>query len=162
VSKSLVLHWIAGIIGASLLSFLPQPNLPGSLIGLYLVVCIYSITTVVQQWAMANVSGHTKRACMAAAMSACHGIGNIIGPQTFQERDKHSNYLPAKITVLASQVTCALFFVTLWRYYVWENRRRDRITKVEALEDDTGVELTTQESWAGLTDKQNLRYRYIY
>ena len=99
---------------------------------------------------------------MAAAMSACHGIGNIIGPQTFQERDKHRGYLPAKITVLTSQVICALFFVTLWQYYIWENRRRDKHCKLEALEDDTGVELTTKESWAGLTDKQNMRYRYIY
>lgn len=111
---------------------------------------------------MANVSGHTKRAFMAAAMSACHGIGNIIGPQTFQDRDRHNGYLPAKITILTSQVICALFFVTLWQYYLWENRRRDRYCKLEALEDDTGVELTTKESWAGLTDKQNMRYRYIY
>jgi hypothetical protein len=116
----------------------------------------------VQQWAMANVSGHTKRAFMAAAMSACHGIGNIIGPQTFQDKDRKNNYLPAKITVLASQVTCALFFVALWQYYLWENKRRDKKHKVEALEDDTGVELTTEESWAGLTDKQNKIFRYIY
>lgn len=70
---------IPGIIGSSLLSFLKQPNLGGSLAGMYLVVCIWSITTVVQSWAMANVSGHTKRSVMAAAMAACYGVGTIIG-----------------------------------------------------------------------------------
>jgi hypothetical protein len=154
---------VAGILGASLLSFLPQPNLGGSLAGIYLIVAIYSITTVVQQWAMSNVSGHTKRAFMAAAMSACHGIGNIIGPQTFQDKDKDRGYLPAKVTVLVSQAMCAVVFVTLWQYYLWENRIRDRLFKhEEALEDDTGVELTTTESWAGLTDKENKRFRYIF
>src|ERR1700761_5321613 len=57
---------VPGIIGASLLSFLHQPNIAGTLVGLYMVTAIYSITTVVQQWAMSNVSGNTKRALTAA------------------------------------------------------------------------------------------------
>jgi hypothetical protein len=111
---------------------------------------------------MANVSGHTKRAFMAAAMSACHGIGNIIGPQTFQDRDKANNYLPAKITVMVSQIMCAVLFVILWQYYLWENAMRDKKHKIEVIEDEMGVELTTTDSWAGLTDKQNKKFRYIY
>jgi hypothetical protein len=154
---------LPGIIGASLLAFTSPHNMAPQLIGLYMVVAIYSITTVVQQWAMANVSGHTKRSAMAATMSACYGIGNIIAPQTFQDKDKHNGYIPAKITVLATQATCTLLFLMLRTYYVWENARRDRLYKAEeALEDDTGVKLTTEESWAGLTDRQNKRFRYIY
>ncbi|KAF2673864.1 MFS general substrate transporter [Microthyrium microscopicum] len=154
---------VPGIIGASILSFLPQPNKIGSLIGIYMVPAIYTITTVVQQWSMSNVSGHTKRAFMAGMMAACHGIGNIIGPQTFQAKDKAKGYLPAKITVLATQAMCAVLFVILWQYYLWENRIRDRKERQVALEDDTGgVALTTEQSWAGLTDKKNPRFRYIY
>jgi len=152
-----------GILGASLLSFLHQPNLPGSLIGLYLITCIYTITTVVQQWAMSNVSGHTKRSFMAAAMAGCHGLGGIIAPQTFQAKDEPGGYMPAKITILVTQATCAVLFLTLWQYYIWENKRRDRWHKESRLEDDVdGVELTTNESWAGLTDRQNKRFRYVY
>jgi predicted MFS family arabinose efflux permease len=66
---------IPGIIGSSMLSFLPQPNLAGTLVGIYLVPAIFTLTGVLQLWAMANVSGHTKRSVMAAAMTACHGIG---------------------------------------------------------------------------------------
>ena len=54
-------------------------------------------------------------------------------------------------------------FVTLFLYYRMENARRDRIEKQEALEDDTGVaRVTTDEAWAGLTDRQNKRFRYVY
>jgi hypothetical protein len=130
---------------------------------MYMVTCIYSITTVLQQWSMANVSGHTKRSVMAALMTGCFGVGGIIGPQTFQDRDKDSNYLPAKITIMVTQASCAVLFISLWQYYVWENRRRDRVYKSEkTLEDDTGAKLTMQESWGGLTDRQNKRFRYVY
>jgi predicted MFS family arabinose efflux permease len=154
---------IPGITGSALLAFTPKHVFATQLLGLYLVVAIYSITTVIQQWAMANVSGHTKRSVMAAAMSACYGIGAIIAPQTFQDKDKESGYFPAKITVMATQATCTILFIMLRMYYVWENRRRDRLfRKQEVLEDDNGAQLTTAESWAGLTDRQNKRFRYIY
>jgi nitrate/nitrite transporter NarK len=132
--------------------------------GIYLVSAIYSITTVTQQWAMSNVSGHTKRACMAAAMSACYGIGGIIAPQTFQAKDEPGGYMPAKITILVTQATCCALFITLWQYYKWENKRRDKIHKADTLEDDVSghADVTTEESWSGLTDKQNKRFRYVY
>jgi hypothetical protein len=128
-----------------------------------MVTCIYSITTVLQQWSMANVSGHTKRSIMAALMTGCFGVGGIIGPQTFQDKDKASGYLPAKITIMVTQASCAVVFITLWQYYMWENRRRDRLLKNEkTLEDDTTAKPTTQEVWGGLTDRQNKRFRYVY
>jgi hypothetical protein len=64
----------AGITGAAVLSFSPKESFVGTLMGIYLIPAIYSITTVVQIWAMANVSGHTKRAFMAGMMAACHGM----------------------------------------------------------------------------------------
>lgn len=39
---------IPGIIGASLLSFLHQPNMAGSLTGLYMINCINSVATITQ------------------------------------------------------------------------------------------------------------------
>lgn len=57
-----------------------------------------------------------------------------------------------------------MFFIALWQYYLRENKRRDMGHKEETLEDDTGGmhHLTTEDSWAGLTDKQNKRFRYVY
>jgi hypothetical protein len=154
---------VPGIVGASMLSFLHQPNIGGTLAGLYMVTAIYSITTVVQQWAMSNVSGNTKRALTAALMSACYGMGAIIAPQTFQARDEKGGYIPAKITILVTQSICAVIFVTLFMYYKMENARRDRIDKQVLLEDDVdGARVTTEEAWSGMTDRQNKRFRYVY
>jgi hypothetical protein len=154
---------VPGIVGASLLSFLHQPNIGGTLAGLYMVTAIYSITTVVQQWAMSNVSGNTKRALTAALMAGCYGLGSIIAPQTFQARDEKGGYIPAKITILVTQSICALIFVTLFLYYKMENARRDRIKSQETLEDDTvGAKVTSDEAWSGMTDRQNQRFRYVY
>jgi len=154
---------IPGIVGASLLSFLHQPNIGGTLAGLYMVTAIYSITTVVQQWAMSNISGHTKRAVTAALMSGCYGLGAIIAPQTFQARDEKGGYIPAKITILITQSICAVVFLMLFLYYRTENARRDRIDRQATLEDDTlGATVTREEAWSGMTDRQNKRFRYVY
>jgi hypothetical protein len=48
VRTSILLTSLAGTIGASLLSFLKQPNLPGSLAGLYMITAINCITTITQ------------------------------------------------------------------------------------------------------------------
>jgi len=83
-------------------------------------------------------------------MAAAFGVGNIIGPQTFQVRDAPS-YLPAKITVLATQGVAAVLAVVLFAYYVWSNRRRGR----------SQVEPDATE-WRDLTDKENKSLRYTY
>lgn len=48
--------------------------------------------------------------------------------------------------------------VVLWRYYVWENARRDR-----GQEGREGIQGVSDEmAWVGLTDKENRRFRYVY
>ncbi|KAF2405187.1 MFS general substrate transporter [Trichodelitschia bisporula] len=152
---------IPGITGAAMLSFLPQPNAAGSLVGIYLVGAITSISTIMQQWAMANVSGHTKRALTAGVMSACYGIGGILGPQTFQ--DKYApRYLPATLTVMATQASCAVVFVCLFQYYLWENRRRDRVQSNHGIVEDVGeVDMSNQDAWAGATDRENPQFSFV-
>lgn len=77
-------------------------------------------------------------------------MGNIIGPQTFQARDA-PEYLPAKITVLATQGVAALLAMVLFAYYAWSNRRREHAqAEPDALE------------WTDLTDKENKSFRYTY
>ncbi|KAJ6078797.1 hypothetical protein N7467_008550 [Penicillium canescens] len=150
-----VLCTIPGIIGGGLLSFLPKTNKAGVLIGIYLVNAIVATLPILYQWTMANCAGHTKRAFASALVAGSFSVGNIIGPQTFQAHDA-PEYRPAKIAVLATQAAAAVLSVVLFLYYMWENRRRDQ-TKGEV--DDTMVDET---KWAGLTDKQNPSFRYVY
>ena len=167
-----VQHWawiamcsIPGIIGGGLMSFLPHRNTAGLLIGICLVNAIVAPLPIIYHWTAANCAGHTKRAFASATVAGSFSIDNIIGPQTFQARNA-PDYHPAKIAVLATQAGAAVVTAVLFLYYVWENKRRNAasaagsITKNEELATEALV--TEEEAWGGLTDKQNLHFRYVY
>ncbi|KAM7190867.1 hypothetical protein V8F20_009551 [Naviculisporaceae sp. PSN 640] len=86
-----------------------------------------------------------------------HVTGNIIGPQTFQDRDK-PDYYPAKIAVLATQAACIWTTFALFRYYVWQNKRRAQAGLSEATEDD----FLSRDTWEDKTDRENKRFKYVY
>lgn len=150
-----VLCTIPGIIGGALLSFLPKSNKAGVLIGIYLVNAIVATLPILYQWTMANCAGHTKRAFASALVAGSFSVGNIIGPQTFQSHDA-PEYHPAKIAVLATQAAAAVLSVVLFFYYKGQNRHRDQ-TKGGVDEN-----MADETRWAGLTDKQNPSFRYVY
>ena len=102
-----------------------------------------------------------------ALISGSFSVGNIIGPQTFQARDA-PGYVPAKITVLATQAAAAGVAAVLFGYYVWANRRKD-----EAIHSDVAGAVGSQNGainyegteaglWEDRTDKENEMFRYVY
>ncbi|GAB1195904.1 hypothetical protein APSETT444_005169 [Aspergillus pseudonomiae] len=146
---------IPGIIGGALMSFLPKHNKAGVLIGIYLVNAIVATLPILYQWTMANCAGHTKRAFASALVAGSFSVGNIIGPQTFQARDA-PEYRPAKIAVLATQAAAGTLAFVLFLYYTWENRRREKTVG------EGDEEVIDETKWAGLTDKENRWFRYVY
>lgn len=155
----LVLWCIPGMIGGGLMSFMPASNRAGLLAGIYLVNAITGTLTVIYQWTMANVSGHTKRSVAAALIAGSFSIGNIIGPQTFQARDA-PRYYPAKIAVMSTQAGGAVVAIVLFGYYVWANKQKDKRQAVEeGLSSSAGNEKIL---WENLTDKDNANFRYVY
>ena len=162
--------WIAmcsipGIIGGGLMSFLPSGSTAGLLIGIYLVNAIVAPLPVLYHWTMANCAGQTKRALASAVVAGSFSVGNIIGPQTFQARDA-PDYHPAKIAVLATQAAAAVVAFVLYLYYSWQNQRRNAWSRSDAVGNGehlvSEAQVTEEEAWGGLTDKQNLHLRYIY
>lgn len=156
-------------VGAALMSFLPPSNKPGILIGIWLVNAITATFPMAFHYMSVNVSGHTKRSFASNILPVCFGIGSIIGPQSFQARDA-PEYAPAKIAALVTVATVALLMCVLALYYVWENRRRN-IRDADTGEGERGGSTeerlggrreTSDEVWAGLTDRKNKRWRYVY
>ncbi|KYG41360.1 hypothetical protein M433DRAFT_76023, partial [Acidomyces richmondensis BFW] len=146
---------VPGIIGGGLMSFLPIHSRGGLLAGVWLVNCIVPTVLITYQLTAANVAGHTKRAFSTTLMAAAFGIGNIIGPQTFQARDA-PQYIPAKITVLATQGTGAVLAVVLFGYYSWCNTHRCQ--ENPELDDEDALRT---ESWKNVTDKHK-HFRYVF
>ncbi|KAL2256113.1 hypothetical protein VTK26DRAFT_2168 [Humicola hyalothermophila] len=145
---------IPAILGGGLMSFLPTSNRPGCLAGIYLVNAVVAPLAIFYNWVMANVGGATKRAFAAAVISGSFSLGNIIGPQTFQDRDA-PEYRPAKMAVMGTQAGCAFTTFVLFLYYVWQNRSRSSHGENEET-------FMSPEAWARMTDKENKRFRYSY
>ncbi|KIM92204.1 hypothetical protein PILCRDRAFT_298 [Piloderma croceum F 1598] len=139
------------VLGGALMSFLPTTNKGGLLVGMYLVNAVSPSLILIFSWVGANVAGHTKRVAASALVSAAFCIGSIIGPQTFQAKDA-PQYIPAKITVLATQFAAIMVAVTARLYYGWQNSRRQKManTTIKDVE------------WLNLTDKENPSFRYQY
>lgn len=155
----LVACCIPGIIGGGLMSFLPSSKLhankAGLLAGIYLINFIVATLIVIYQWTASNVAGHTKRVVCMAAISGAFSVGNIIGPQTFQAKDA-PRFIPAKIAVLATQAAGAGVTIVLFLYYRWANSQKEK-------RDVASSEVDSDKThWDNLTDKENVKFRYVY
>lgn len=153
----IILSCIPGTLGGGLMSFLPSKpphiNKAGLLASIYMINAVVTVMAIVFQWAASNIGGQTKRTASLALIAASFSVGNIIGPQTFQAKDA-PNYLPAKISLLATQGGCALCALTLYLYYRFVNHRRDKAA--------SGASSEATEVSGNVTDKQNPNFRYVY
>lgn len=130
----------------------------GSLAGIYLANALVGATPTDYQWLTNNTAGHTKRAFAVAMMNAAFAVGNIIGPQTFRASEAPA-YQSAKISLVCTWSVSGVLGVTLFAYYLWSNRQRD---KQHATAIKEGDEISEMQAFAGLTDKQNRAFRYTY
>jgi len=79
-------------------------------------------------------------------------------PLTFTSQSA-PDYIPAKITII---VTCAIAVVlalTLRAYYMWENKRRDKLTAAQQ-QGILGQGHMVDVEFADITDRQNKEFRY--
>ncbi|ETN38213.1 uncharacterized protein HMPREF1541_06244 [Cyphellophora europaea CBS 101466] len=144
---------LPSILGACLMSFLPEANRVGKLVGVYMINCTLAVLTLLYSWVAANYAGHTKKVTMNAVLLMSFCLGNIIGPLTFQDADA-PGFLPAKVAIIA---TCALtvgLALCLRYYYVRVNQKREALMVEGAVE-------TKEDSWLlDLTDRENKEFRY--
>ena len=157
---------IPSVLGSALLSFATH-NRAAQLAGIYLVNAITPTLFIIYQWTASNVAGQTKRVVAVALVSGSFSVGNIIGPQTFQARDA-PGYIPAKITILATQAAAAAVAGVLFLYYVWANQRKEKamvsgaVVAVEDQSEMAHLEGMEQRLWENRTDKENEMFRYVY
>lgn len=144
---------IPGIIGAALMAFLPEDNKAGKLIGNYMTNCLGASLPLLYSLVGANYAGHTKKVTMNATLLISFCLGNIIGPLTFTEESAPA-YIPAKIAIIVTCTTAIVLTLILRYYYVWENRRRDKLVSERSMSHIVDIE------FADRTDRENLEFRY--
>ena len=97
-----IIFWslLGGILGGSLLAFLPDGNKSGKLAGNYLTHVVGAFLPCAYSFSAANQAGHTKKVTMNAILLMSFCLGNILGPLTFRDADAPL-YVPAKVTIVA-------------------------------------------------------------
>lgn len=113
------------IIGSGLLVGLPNSNRWGRLVGLWL--CYFqglgfsmSLTMV-----SSNVAGTTKKQITAGVLFVGYCVGNIIGPQTFKDKEApryHSAYVAMMVGYIVKLVMVLVLYAYMWSV----NKQRDR------------------------------------
>ncbi|KAB5542548.1 MFS allantoate transporter-like protein [Coniochaeta sp. 2T2.1] len=106
-----------------------------------------------------NVAGYTKKQLTGAFIFVGYCVGNIVGPQTFLDREAPL-YRSAYIAILIGYSVKTVAVVVLYAYMWSENKRRDR----EAAADPRGVEEREQEAiekgMRDMTEIDNKGFRY--
>ena len=151
----LIFASVLAVIGSGMMAYLPLTQKSGLLAGIFLTVSCFADVPIQFGWVSSNVAGHTKRAVATSILNAAFAIGNIIGPQTFQERDA-PNYNPAKTAEMCFQAVIIALSVALYINYRLINKKRDKISTA------AGEDVAESKAFAGLTDKENSEFRYVY
>ncbi|KAJ5613391.1 hypothetical protein N7510_006585 [Penicillium lagena] len=157
---SIIIVLAPALIGAGLMSFLPQSNQGGRLAGIYLLNTTVAPMALIYSWVGANTAGYTKRIGANVMIAVGFSIANIIGPQTFRAKDA-PQYTPAKITLFAV-LGAAMFVSALLRLlYTYRNASTKRY-RDEQLANRVGESAIVTEEQEDLTDLANPAFIYVY
>ncbi|KAL3478284.1 major facilitator superfamily domain-containing protein [Aspergillus californicus] len=118
--------FIPTLVGSCLISFLPEDNQAGCLVGIYMVNTTVAPYALILAWAGANYKTYTMKVSGLSFISGAFSIANIIGPQTFQARDA-PDYLPAKITIVAVNASGIVISTVLRFLYGARNANAERV-----------------------------------
>lgn len=99
-----------------------------------------------------NVAGHTKKTTVSAAYLVSYCVGNLIGPQTFLDKQA-PKYQTATVCMVVFTCIGLALLVALYFLYIIDNKRRDA-KGIEKYDSVANIE------FADLTDKENPLFRY--
>ncbi|KAE8147348.1 major facilitator superfamily domain-containing protein [Aspergillus avenaceus] len=144
------------MICAILMWKLPRENKMGLLAAYYVFYTYWAPYVLSTSLPMANTSGHSKKLTMNAIFFLAYCVGNIIGPQTFQDSDA-PNYSHGYEGLLSCLVVAMVSISAYGVLCYLENKKRDR--EQGSGGDDTGVEIP---AFSDETDKEKRNFRYTY
>ena len=144
--------WLS-IIGMLLIVCLPLSHPGGRLAGYYLTQASPTGFVALLSLLSSNVAGYTKKTTVAALYLIAYCAGNIIGPQTFQVKDK-PRYVPAEITIIVCWAVCIADLWAIYWYYRRMNRRNEEVRR------RPGYRKVDKQEFLDLTDRENHEFVY--
>ncbi|KAI2855308.1 hypothetical protein CBS63078_4802 [Aspergillus niger] len=153
----MIFNTLTSLTGMVLVWKLDEDNRRGRLTGLALGAVFAVNIPLSLSIISSNVAGFTKRSTTSALLFVAYCVGNIVGPQFFYSSEEP--YYPTGMKAATSGLALGAFFlVCLLGYYIWENKRRDRLYGVPEQMTES------QELALGLSSKTDLEiedFRYV-
>jgi ACS family allantoate permease-like MFS transporter len=147
------------LVGTVLLQTTPQSNTWARASGVWLLLCVPASYAIMLSLIASNVSGTTKKVTTTFHCFVFFCVGNIVSPQLFLAKEA-PYYGTGMRAMLVAMVLVKLLSILLGIYYIYENRRRDRVlaTTTQAVLD---AATTANEEFSDRTDREDfLRFRY--
>lgn len=144
---------VLSVLGMLLVTCLGDGQNVGKLLGYYLTLTAATPFVALLSLISTNVAGWTKKTTVAAMYLIGYCVGNIIGPQVFQAKDK-PGYRPAKITIIVCWSVC--LFDILFIYWLC----RSRNAKKAAIRAQPGYVKIEGQEFYDLTDLENPEFVY--
>lgn len=147
------------LVGTILLTVLPKESVWGRASGVWLLLCIPASYAILLSLISSNVAGFSKKVTTTTIVFIVFCVSNIISPQLFISTEAPGYKTGIRAMLVCMALTLALT-IALGLYYVYENRRRDKVlaeTPQEVLE----AMAVKDEEYMDRTDMEDsLRFRY--
>ena len=144
---------LLAILGMLLITCLDNSHSVGRLVGYYLTQASPTPFVALLSLISTNVAGWTKKTTVAAVYLIGYCVGNIIGPQVFQDKDK-PQYRPAEITIIVCWCACLLDILFIYFWYRRQNRLKADVRA------QPGYQKLEGQEFYDLTDRENPEFVY--
>lgn len=110
-------------------------------------------------WNASNIAGHTKKVTTNALTLVSFAVGNILGAQTFQQKEA-PGYISGKISIIAT-LGCLCFFIMILRF--WNDRLNKNNRKLlDGMGEDEKAQMMESMAFADQTDRKNPFFVYTH
>lgn len=151
------------ILGAGLMIGLDPngvpKNKPGLLAASFLTGTFGAAFMLLLAWSASNTAGHSKKVTANALTLVASCVGNILGTQTFQDKEA-PGYLSGKISIIATLSALCFVVVVMRVWNDWLNRKNQRA--LAQMSEEKKDALREKMAFADQTDRANVFFIYTH
>ena len=151
------------ILGAGLMIGLDPNGVPQNKAGLlaasFLTGTFGAAFMLLLAWNASNIAGHSKKVTANALTLVAFCVGNILGTQTFQDKQA-PGYISGKVSIVATLAALCLVIVVLRLYNDHLNKKNKKA--LEGMSEDEKSELKEKMAFADQTDRRNPFFVYTH
>lgn len=150
--------YAVAIAGGVMMTVLGEDKPISRMAGLSLLYFFPASYPMFYSWMSGAVSGTTKRIIFNAVLQVAYCVGNIIGPQVYQDKEKPQYTTAKTVDFVMFAVSAGFIMMLSCVHWVWNRQRDKRAAETETLNHDQQLDTDLSD----LTDKERASYRYPY